>query len=418
MDNELFTKLYSLLNNKNISAKDRKSQLAEQLAELSVKEKKSFYAQLREKKKRKQPFKPKSMCIEDQKNKYILMEIQNSRREYEQMLAFVQVATYLQNHLSRISFETEEQRKGAEYFMERMFSCNSDNHIGAIYDVYLKNKTHNNPAYIPDLAKDAIQNAKLPGKVGIVTENGKKYICKYKSSYDEEDTSIKTYEKLLVPLPAFEQFANAKRYCDSKLEESRMLVKYLFGRIPDTEYMVHCHGLFEDGDQINNYRITNVDAFEDYAFAVPVGEPVIIDMFKEVKEGVCLYDAADPNIELMCQGRQFVSRAESKLIKKKMRSMKEAGKVPEDSLEQIRKYKRAQENMSKRKDEIRKIKDEEERNEKLAEIEECEFEIDQAINEEYGNYLEEDEVVVETHKFRGKGKKSIRKDLLAKVANL
>ena len=411
MDIELFNEFLDIINDKSIHKLEKENILSEKMDKLSQTEKRSLLTRLKEEKKLNTPYKENTSCIQDQKDKLCLLEIQNCRREYEQKLAFVQMAGFMQNYISKIKFENEEQKKGAEYMLDRLFGVHSDDYIGSIYDIFIKNSDPNKPVFdIPSLNTFSTENK---GNIGITKENNKYYIVDYKSEYNNEGTE-KSYNRVISLLPAYEQYLNAEKYCNSKLEEGRILVKFLFGLVPDKEYFVHNHGLFNSMKDINKYRLQNTDSLRDIAFPIPVGKDIIIDMFKSVKEGICLYDPADPEIELMCQGKHNIKKSEAKLLRKRMNKLNKS-KIPKESLDKIREFRRTQDLISQKKDALSEVKDPELKGELLKDIEYANSQIELGINDIYDENLDEDEIVFSGHKIRGKGKKPVKVDYITKV---
>jgi hypothetical protein len=215
---------------------------------------------------------------------------------------------------------------------------------------------------------------------------------------------IKLKSGEVIPMPSFAQYRNAYNYCNVNLDEGRILARNVFGTLPTTELTFKIHGVFKDIDEANIYRIKNASKVEQL-YQVPLGKTVLADNFKANKLGVILYNPSDPDLEIMLQGKHNILKAEAKVIKDRSSKLYKDDRIPKESLDKIRKYRREQDKVARK---INKVKSDDN---KKYELEAESTKLEQKYNKEVAKYTDESESIITGFKVK-KGKITGKEDYL------
>lgn len=317
MDETQFQYFNEKLKNIKNSSNKGKDDFIKEFEELSVKEKRDFFNKRKRDELLNSPYKETFKPPSGQKDKIVLFEYSQLDREFDIQMMFLLMIEYFEDRMKTFSYENDEQKKGAEFLFNKLFNHKESNCLDTIYDVFLKDEKRVNPAFIPKIKEDEFGNKK------ILTPKGKSLV-----------------------LPSFSQYKNAYNFCTNKIDEGRIFTQAVFGTLPSTELMFRVHGVFNNTDEMNKYRLKNANLIQDVCYPIKIGYTVLADSFKANKEGIIIYNSADPDLEMMIQNQHNIKKAEAKMIKSKLSKI-ESDKIPKDVQENIRKYKRAQDKGNK-----------------------------------------------------------------------
>lgn len=348
--------------------------------------------------------------------------------------------------------------KAIKGFLDGVFNHRYSKHVDTIYDIFLKPLTSErnkmmqetrdsqlNPAFIPaaevkkfhtflSLAIEA-STGSLHGKIvecsfmdsdddigdhrsntaygEYCTRVAKVDRDEFDSYYSQDQAFIVNGEKL-VPIPSFWQYRNALNFYNTKLEEHRFLASQLTGMKPSSELLLHVHGVFANTEDMETYRIKKSENIRGKAVVCPIGRTALGDEFRTNKDGIVMYNPADPEIEIMMQGKHNIRRVEAEAVKKRMSRI--ADRTDPETVSRIRKWRQEREKLVKGKPKVLS---------KLAhsepvEIAEVESKLENAISSidrkihEALEMLDDDEVIFETLEVKD-GKLKRGEDLVMKI---
>ncbi len=444
MDEQLYEELSELVVQKD------KFGLIKRLEELDDNVRAEFARRQRLEKELINPYDGKPRCADGQLGKFCLFEYDNVERDFETVTAFIAMSSYMYERLGNSFDKTEEdQRAVVRKFLDNIFNHRYSKHIDTIYDVYLKSNTKErsemmketrdqqlNPAFIPtptivkfeqlsDLVSNISDNI---GKIAEVTiqsiesrfdnpvELFSKYV--YPITADELATMegqvqafIVKDTDTLVPVPSYWQYRNLLNYYNVKLEEHRLMSSLLTGRKPSTELLLHVHGVFDSTEDMETYRIKKSANIHGKAVVCPIGRTALGDDFRTNKDGIIMYNPADPEIEIMMQGKHNIRRVEAEAVKARMQNIGE--RSDPETISKIRKWRQARDKLTKGKAKILKKFANEESVEIDAKVETAVTALDRKIHDAL-EMLDDDEVVFETLEVQG-GKLRKGEDLVMKV---
>ncbi len=215
----------------------------------------------------------------------------------------------------------------------------------------------------------------------------------------------------LVPVPSYWQYRNLLNYYNVKLEEHRLMSSLLTGRKPSTELLLHVHGVFDSTEDMETYRIKKSANIHGKAVVCPIGRTALGDDFRTNKDGIIMYNPADPEIEIMMQGKHNIRRVEAEAVKARMQNIGE--RSDPETISKIRKWRQARDKLTKGKAKILKKFANEESVEIDAKVETAVTALDRKIHDAL-EMLDDDEVVFETLEVQG-GKLRKGEDLVMKV---
>lgn len=217
----------------------------------------------------------------------------------------------------------------------------------------------------------------------------------------------------LTPMPAYAQLRNAANYHLNKLEEHRSLATIIFNARPQNELLIHTHGLFDNIELVNDYRVKESANIHGKVIAVPVGYSNLADEFKCNRESVIMYNPSDPEIEIALNGKHNIRRAEATAMKQRAMSKLDK-RANKQTMDMIRDFKRAKERLAtKHEKEVHSKYSGNDEIEAIRTIENAETALDTKINNAL-QFLDKDEVVFNTLKVK-KGKLKTGDDIIVKL---
>lgn len=336
--------------------------------------------------------------------------------------------------------------KSIKGFLDSVFNHRYSKHIDTIYDVFLKPLTAErnqmmqesrdnqlNPAFIPtanvvkfDTFTDLC--AKMESLHGNIVEcsfmdenntNTYNAYCKMVARVDREEfdsyygqtQAFVVNGESLMPVPSFWQYRNALNFYNTKLEEHRFLASQLSGMKPSSELLMHVHGVFATTEEMEAYRIKKSENIRGKAVVCPVGRTALGDEFRINKDGIIMYNPADPEIEIMMQGKHNIRRVEAEAVKKRMSRV--ADRTDPKTVSEIRKWRQARDKLTKGKAKTLQKYAHTDTVEVDAKIENAISSLDKKINDAL-NMLDDDEVVLETLEVKD-GKMKRGEELIMKV---
>lgn len=463
MDEQLYEELSDLVVRKD------KFGLMKRLEELDDSTRAEFARRQRLEKELINPYDPRPRCADGQLGKFCLIEYENVERDFETVTAFIAMSSYLYERLGNLYGNSDEDKyecKIVRKFLDNIFNHRYSKHIDTIYDVYLKSNTKErsemmketrdeqlNPAFIPspkvmkverfaDLAKSLQENGSpFSGTGDSFSETEDTYIHKivecsafsamdaeqyaklvYGASIDglaeeleamdgQEQAFIVKNAETIVPIPSYWQYRNLLNYYNVKLEEHRLMSSIMTGRKPSSELLLHVHGVFSTTDEMETYRIKKSSNIHGKAVVCPVGRTALGDDFRTNKDGIIMYNPADPEIEIMMQGKHNIRRIEAEAVKGRMQNINERSDPA--TIAKIRKWRQARDKLTKGKAKILKKFANEETVEIDAKVETAVTAIDRKIHDAL-SMLDDDEVVFETLEVKD-GKLTKGEDMVMKV---
>lgn len=473
MDEQLYEQLSfyeSHLNDAECSAK-----LKEELSKMTKTERAEYVRRRRLDKELAKPRENKYRGLKSQNGKLVLFEFDNLTRDFDIKTIFLAMENYIFDRYRTMPDLTDNDKVSINKFLNRVFNHSSSGHVDTIYDVFVKPhinerddaisglinlgaNTQINPAYIPK-AKVARYDtfAEIPNKItsDIVVCNfcdqaGSHTADNLQDSDDEcvasnHDESLPCMDRLirrycdlvapitkeefnellgqerwfvhkkgkLTPMPAYAQLRNAANYHLNKLEEHRSLATIVFNARPQNELLIHTHGLFDNIELVNDYRVKESANIHGKVIAVPVGYSNLADEFKCNRESVIMYNPSDPEIEIALNGKHNIRRAEATAMKQRAMSKLDK-RANKQTMDMIRDFKRAKERLAtKHEKEVHSKYSGNDEIEAIRTIENAETALDTKINNAL-QFLDKDEVVFNTLKVK-KGKLKTGDDIIVKL---
>jgi hypothetical protein len=447
MDEQLYEELTDLVT------KGLKDDFKEVFYKLDENVRAEFIRRTRMDKELSTPYDGKPRCADGQLGKFCLVEYDNVEREFDTLTALFATSEYLYDRLRVARKADPNKYPGAEEFLNSVFSFTHSAHLDSIYDIFIKgfnaekskmmetvSDSQLNPAYIhtPTVVEyqrfaDIVYGEKTIASCDFLDadeETSHQRYCNIVMNISREDfialkgenhkfivskavnPTVKDNLKL-IPLPSYWQYRNVLNFYNAKLEELRYLTSFIIGRKPEREMLLHVHGIFNNTDDIENYRIKKASNIHGKATVCPIGYSALADDFRANKEGITVYNPADPEIEIMMQGKHNIRRVEAEAIK--ARSMKNINdRVNPETAKKMRDWRSKKEHLNKNKSKIlSKITTDDNTMEADAKIENAITAIDKKIHDVL-SVLDDDEVVFESFNVKD-GKLERGEDYVMKV---
>jgi hypothetical protein len=455
MDEQLYHELSEL-----VVAKDKYG-LMEKLSELDETARAEFARRQRLEKELSTPYDNKPRCADGQLGKFCLIEYSNVNREFETLTSLLTVSNYLYERLSLVSghlaaqprsdtsINQQDEKSKLEIikeFLDTAFNHRYSKHVDTVYDVFIKplaserskmmgevSDSQMNPAYIPtaetvkfdEFAELIVQLDKglLNGKiveclfvddVSQLNEYCSRVATISQTEYDmmyAQAQAFIAYNGKLTVIPSYWQYRNLLNFYNAKLEEHRFLASRLTAIRPTNELLLHVHGVFANTDEMEAYRIKKSANIHGKAVVCPIGRTALGDDFRANRDGIIMYNPADPEIEIMMQGKHNVRRVEAEAVKARM--SKVSDRTDPKTLSRIRKWKQEREKLTKGKAKILSKYANTEAIEIDAKVENAITALDGKIHDAL-SMLDDDEVVFDTLEVKD-GKLSKGEELIMKV---
>ena len=246
-------------------------------------------------------------CLPEYKDKVVLLEFVNQQSSYAKMCAFIAMITYMQTRCEEVS---EEDKPAIQRFLTKLFNGSSSKYMGTIYDLYYKNNKSKKPDYVPVVDPNVLNDL----------------------------------------MPSIDQVHNFINYADANFEQIRGVVSGIMGFKASQEATIHVHGVFDgvNDNKLTKYRIDNADKISPIAELIPVpfGETLLYDRYKCFRSGVVLFNANDPDVELLHNNRVMTDMNTHAMFKKRLSNLE--GRMNKKDLLQLKEYR-------KEIDELRKL---------------------------------------------------------------
>lgn len=215
------------------------------------------------------------------------------------MCAMIGMITYLQTRFD--CYDIEEDKPAIDRFLTRLFNGSSSKYMGTIYDLYYKKNKSRHPAYVPVVDKDILGDL----------------------------------------MPSVEQVNNFINHADTNFEQIRAVVSGVMGYKASHEATIHVHGVFNSADdpELTKYRIANSDKINQLAdlLPVPFGNTYLYDKYKDFRSGVVLFNASDPDVEILNSNRVVSDMNSHAMFKKRLNNLE--GRMNKQDLRAIKEYK-------------------------------------------------------------------------------
>jgi hypothetical protein len=470
MDEQLYEQLSyyeSHLNDPECSSKFK-----EELTKMTKTERSEYVRRRKLDNELAKPRENKYRGVKSQNGKLVMFEYENLSRDFDVKTIFLAMENYIFDRYRSMTDLDNAEKSSINKFLNRLFNHSESGHVDTIYDVFVKphlrerddainsggSNTQLNPAFIPEAKTVKYSTfAEIPNRISadIVVCN---FLDADISTSDHVDISagcdsddecafegtnqleilMDKYSNLiapitrdelcnlagqerwfihhkgkLTPMPAYAQLRNAANFHLNKLEEHRSLAKIVFNARPKNESLIHTHGVFDNIELVNQYRVKESANIYGKVIVVPVGYSNLADDFKCNRESVIMYNPSDPELEIMLNGKHNIRRAEARAMKK--RSMSKLNKrTTKQSMDMIRDYSRAKDRLAtKGEREIHQKYSGNEEIDNIRTVENAESALDSKINNAL-QFLDNDEVVFNTLKAK-KGKLTKGDDIVVKL---
>jgi hypothetical protein len=213
---------------------------------------------------------------EEDSGKIAAFEYTPLNQEYTHQLMFLGNIHYVLDRLE--DYECADKTPILE-FIEHCYAAKAD-HIGSIYDLFYKDQRVKNPTHIPELTEPFLSKLR----------------------------------------PSFETWNNALTYVRGNFESLRMATTALFGTRPTQETRIYFHGMFDNADDLDKYRLEKYSNIMDILYTVDVGVETVVDPYRSLRNNCVVYNPGDKEVELMLSNKSAASAMQENAMKNKIRN--------------------------------------------------------------------------------------------------
>ena len=221
-----------------------------------------------------------------------LFEFENISQNYMLQMGMIANVEYV---MSRFDQYKGEHKDAISDFLQESYGFKDGDHMGAVADLFDEAISHLKPCEIPE-----------------ITEPLKSQLR-----------------------PSFEQLTNLYNFYNLHFDHIRMMTTAMFGSRPEFECVTYFHGLFNNQEEVDKYRMKEVENIGSEVYAIPVKETIVLQPFLQVKEKTVSYDPMNKNLEMMFIGNELKDRAE---VRKMYNRMKNVERADAKKIEKITEY--------------------------------------------------------------------------------
>jgi len=308
-DHEFLQKINSIIRSESMNEAEKNKQFRELVSGLNEREAKG-YADLIRQQMMIDPSR-KYKCDEKSKNKIVAFEYSNLDQAFTHSIMYFNMCYFLLRKLDM--YESDDEKDIIRKFLRTSLGVDDYNHIAEIKREHYD--TAGSTPVIPDMCHEVVEKIR----------------------------------------PSYEQINNSFRHCLAFYDEFCILSKHVFGYEPSIQTLMFIHGVFNNQDEVDNYRIKNQDNISEALYTMPVGELKIMDPYRDQTAGVNVYDAQNPEYEKLFKSRKVDFNSQ---VNNFARRVKRGDKLVDPAIrDQIMKYRSEIESLDKQ---AEKAKEEEE----------------------------------------------------------